>query len=73
MPRRRALCLDKLRRPATTTMNHPPPPRHRLQDLVQQDHRSREQEHRRPLDFPAQLVLLLAGIGVVLLGMRMEG
>jgi zinc and cadmium transporter len=30
------------------------------------------QEHRRPHDFPVQLGLLLAGIGVVLLGMRLE-
>lgn len=31
------------------------------------------QEHRRPHDFPIQLILLLAGIGVVLLGMHLEG
>jgi len=31
------------------------------------------QEHRRPHDFPVQLGLLLAGIGVVMLGMRLEG
>lgn len=30
------------------------------------------QEHRRPHDFPVQLALLLAGIGIVLLGMRLE-
>ena len=29
------------------------------------------QEHRRPHDFPAQLALLLAGIGMVLLGMHL--
>jgi zinc and cadmium transporter len=30
------------------------------------------QEHRRPHDFPVQLGLILAGIAVVLLGMRLE-
>lgn len=30
------------------------------------------QEHRRPHDFPIQLVLLLAGIGVALAGMHLE-
>lgn len=31
------------------------------------------QEHRKPHDFPLQLGLLLAGIAVVMLGMRLEG
>jgi zinc and cadmium transporter len=31
------------------------------------------QEHRRPHDFPVQLGLLLAGIGIILLGMKLEG
>ncbi len=31
------------------------------------------QEHRKPHDFPVQLALLLAGIGIILLGMRLEG
>lgn len=31
------------------------------------------QEHRRPHDFPVQLGLLAAGVGLVMLGMRLEG